>query len=176
MTILPHFPNVYRQSHYILVFRLILIEIILAGLYLVIRIPKTYLLSPSVSSSSSDFLNAAGFIYFLFLSLIELFLVVHTVLRWANEIYVVRGDSILHRRGIFTMKEDNITLQNMGSATIEQGILGKMLHYGTISVYSPVLKQEFKIENIPHPEQLVQTLYGQMESQSEKNSIIRKPS
>jgi len=165
---------IIRQSHIVLIARLIAIELLLAFIYLVVRIPKTIFLSPYFDASQNSLSNFFSLGYFMVLSFVELFLVLQVTLSWANEIYEIREDSILHRNGIFTLKEDVFTLRNLGSSTIQQGFFGKLLNYGTITLSSPVLKREYYLLNIHDPKKVVQSLEDNIEGQFDKQNIIRK--
>lgn len=110
------------------------------------------------------------------LSLIELVIVLKVTLGWANNVYEIRDDSIIHRQGIFTLKEDVYTLRNLGSATIQQGFWGKLLNYGTITLSSPILKHEFYLLDVHNPENVAQSFDNNIDDKTKKADTIRNRS
>ena len=152
---------------------LILLEIFLIFLYLIFRIPSTYFVSllnmPGVSSLEDVF----SFMYFIFLSIIELILITTIVLKWVNEEYEIRDDTIVHRKGVFSRTEENYSLRNLGNATISQSLLGRLFNFGTVKVYSPLLKQEYYISNVHNPKQILTSLEDDL-SEKGSETIIKR--
>jgi hypothetical protein len=166
---------VFRQSHIILVIKLLSIEILLVFLYLVIRIPKSLLLSPYLDSSQNTFLTIAGIVYFSLLSLFELILVLQVVLRWANEEYEIREGSIIHRHGIFRLKEETFTLRNLASCRVSQNFFGKLFNFGTVTLSNPLLKRDLYLLNVHDPKKIVSSLEDDLENQDVRGgTIIRR--
>lgn len=166
---------IIRHSHIVLVSKLFAIQILLVFLYLVVRLPKIALFS-RLDNSQNIVLNYISLGYFMVLSLIELILVLKVTLDWANNIYEIRDDSIIHRQGIFTLKEDVYTLRNLGSATLHQSFMGKLLNYGTITISSPILKHEFHLLNVHNPGKIVQSFKDNIGEKTKKADIIRNRS
>jgi len=164
---------IVRESHILLIIRLIGIELITLISYLIIRLPKTLLISTNLEISDKLWLNYVAILYFIILSLIKLILIVKVTLEWANNIYEIREDSIIHHRGILKIKEDIYTLRNLSSVVIEQNIWGKLFNYGTIILYSPIHKSNYHLNNIHNPKKIVNTFYDNIEDKK-TSEIIRK--
>jgi hypothetical protein len=144
-------------------------------LYLIIRIPKTLLLSPLLNLSQNNLLNLGGIIYFSLLSLFELFLVLQVVLNWANEEYEIREGSVIHRKGIFRLREEIFTLRNLASSRISQNFFGKLFNYGTITLSSPLLKQDVYLVNIHDPKKIITSLEDNLEDKNlQGGTILRR--
>lgn len=165
---------VFRQSHVFIIFRLIMLEILLVILYLVVRIPKTFFLRDFLNASQYETLNITGVLYFIALSLSEMFIVFYIVMEWANETYEIREDSIIHRKGVFKLNEEIYSLRNLGSATIQQGLMGKLFNYGTITINSPILKKEFYLYNVQDPKKVVGLFEDNIENEAGKSTLIVK--
>lgn len=165
---------VFRQSHVFIIFRLIMLEILLVILYLVVRIPKTFFLRDFLNASQYETLNITGVLYFIALSLSEMFIVFYIVMEWANETYEIREDSIIHRKGVFKLNEEIYSLRNLGSATIQQGLMGKLFNYGTITINSPILKKEFYLYNVQDPKKVVGLFEDNIENEAGKSTLILK--
>ena len=163
---------IFRQSHIILIFKLLFIEILLVFLYLVIRIPKSLLLSSYFDTSQNTFLNIAGIVYFSLLSLFELFLVLQVVLNWANEEYEIREGSVIHRKGIFRLKEEIFTLRNLASSRISQNFFGKIFNFGTITLSSPILKKDIYLVNVHNPKKIIISLEDDLESKNHQGGVV----
>jgi len=162
-----------HQSHVFLIIKLIAIEILTLFLYLFIRLPKTIIILPNLPIAENISLNYITIIYFIALSLIQLIFIVNITLEWANNIYEVRDDSIIHRQGIFNIKEDIYTLRSLSSVTIEQSIWGKLFNYGTIVLYSPIHKTNYYMINVHNPKKIADTFYDNLED-NKKSEIIRR--
>jgi len=162
-----------HQSYVFLIIKLAAVEILILFLYLLIRLPKTIFVLPNLTISENISLNYITIIYFVILSLIKLLFTVKITLEWAGNVYEIRDDSIIHRKGIFNVKEDIYTLRSLSSVTIEQSIWGKLFNYGTIILYSPIHKTNYYIVNVHDPKKITDTLHDNIEDK--KNSeIIRK--
>jgi len=162
-----------HQSHVFLIIKLIAIEILMLFLYLFIRLPKTLFILPNLELYENVSLSYITIIYFIILSFIKLIFILKITLEWINNVYEIRDDSIIHRQGIFNIKEDIYTLRNLSSVTIEQTILGKLFNYGTIILYSPIHKTNYYMINVHNPKKIADTFYDNLED-NKKSEIIRR--
>lgn len=167
----------FRKSHIVLIIRLIVLELILACVYLVMRIPKSIIFPSFSILSDNQLLNIIGVVYFIALSIIELIFVLQITLDWSSEQFEIREQSLVHRKGIFRPKQQTYTLRNLGSANIYQGLVGKMLNYGTITITSPILKNDIVLPDIHNPQRIVTSLEDNIEKSGVKEgSIIQRKS
>lgn len=166
--------KIYRKSHILLLGDLIILELLLIFLYLIFRFSSTFLLNIIGLSGLDDVNNFFGIIYFIILSLFELILISIVALRWASEEYEVRDDTIVHRKGVLKTTEENYSLRNLGNATISQGIIGRIFNFGTIKIYSPLLKQEYFITNVHNPKQILTTLEDDLSEKGKSETIIKR--
>lgn len=118
--------------------------------------------------------NILGVIYFIVLSSIELIFVLQIALGWANEEYEIREDSLVHRKGILTLKQVTYTLRNLGSAKINQGPLGKIFNFGTIIITSPILKGDIILSDIHNPSQVLSLFEDNINQSTVKDANIIK--
>lgn len=158
-----HESTFLRKSHIFLISRLIALEIILSIVYLLVRIPKSFIFSSGLSLSDNQFLSIVGVLYFITLSIIELILVLKVTLDWVNEEFEIREESLVHRRGIFHLTQETYTLRQLGSANIYQGFVGRILNYGTIVIASPILKKDVFLTDIHNPQQVIKLLEDNIE-------------
>ncbi len=81
-------------------------------------------------------------------------------LGWANEYYLIRTSSIVHHIGVFKVLEEEYSLRNIEALTMEQGFWQRVFNYGTIHFFSPVLKQEYYLNNINRPKEVRDLIDG----------------
>ena len=67
--------------------------------------------------------------------LIKIALTIYIVLAWLNEYYEVTNSLVRHKKGIFFVKKEQLSLADIQSITLHQGVLGKILNFGTICLY-----------------------------------------
>jgi uncharacterized membrane protein YdbT with pleckstrin-like domain len=158
----------------ILIGDLIILELFLIMFYLLFRLPFTYFFSGLSSFELENLGNLFGVLYYILLSLIELFLILLVTLRWTSEEYEIRNDTIVHRIGILKTMEETYSLRNLGNAAISQGVLGKIFNFGTIRIFSPLLKQEYFINNVHNPKQILESLEDDLSDRKNKGTIIRR--
>jgi hypothetical protein len=69
----------------------------------------------------------------------EIILTIYIVLEWVNEYFEISPHHIVHKRGVFFIKEDHYMLEHVGNVEVYQGIIGKYLNYGNIILYETSL-------------------------------------
>jgi uncharacterized membrane protein YdbT with pleckstrin-like domain len=67
-------------------------------------------------------------------SIIQFILISSLIIRWATQSFVISGHELIHRTGLFNIKETIHDLRNIRSVTIQQSLLGKLFHFGNINV------------------------------------------
>jgi uncharacterized membrane protein YdbT with pleckstrin-like domain len=165
---------IFRQSHFILAIRLLALEVVLFFLYLVVRIPKTLLVS---SLNSVDLVSAAnwiGILWFFLITIFELALAVMVIMQWASEEYEIKEGVIYHRRGIFQRDEDGYSLRDLGSATLSQSVMGRIFGFGTIRFFSPMLKHEFYLHNVHNPQEKLSSIENVLKEKNTGRIIPRR--
>jgi len=147
-----HQGKIIRKSLALLMLRIFLLQAMVIAVYLLIRFPKAYILLQLLGDPDYHHLNFwLGIIVFLAVIIAQTALLGIIILRWANEQYIVEEDTIIHTRGIFTQSDELYSLKTIEAASVEQSLLGRLLNYGTVRVYSPVLKKEYFLQEIPNP-------------------------
>ena len=153
--------RIIRRSLALLILRIFLLQLIVIAAYLLIRLPKTYILSQLLSEPDYHHLNFwLGIIVFLGIIITQTVLLAVVILRWANEYYVLGQDTIIHTQGVFTRHDEIYSLKTIEAASVQQTLLGKLLNFGTVKVYSPVLKKEYFLQEIPSPYELKDVIMG----------------
>lgn len=88
---------------------------------------------------------------FLLLTSVEIALVFWLALKWMGEQYLIGGEELIHRRGVMQISEESFSLKNVQAVSMTQSFLGRLFDFGTVKFFSPVLKQEYILADIPSP-------------------------
>lgn len=158
---------IFRQSKLILIYKLVILEAVMIGLYLVVRVPKI-VISTQLDSEILSSINYLSLIYFAILSSLEIVLVAYTTLSWSLEEYIIQNGTISHIYGVFKRYENTYSLKNISSVNVNQSFLSNLFNIGTIKVFSPVLKQDFYIENVDNPQKVADLIKEEVESPKDK--------
>jgi len=139
---------ILRQSYLLLFFRLGLILVLLFFLYIV------YALFALLLSKFGVFINPTTNSTILFIS-IAVFLLVALVIyiKWKNTYYTIKMESLDLTTGLFETVTRTLRLDTFAGITIEQGVLGKILNYGTIVLTYQAKEQSTEpLTFFPNPE------------------------
>lgn len=64
----------------------------------------------------------------------QLFLILNVSLAWANNLYFINGKHLIKRTGILNTEEDIYEFDTVRSVAVNQSWLGRIFHYGDISL------------------------------------------
>ena len=109
-----------RRSTLLLITRILLSEVFINSIYFFPRLLKVYL-NNMISSDSLFVLNQASIVLYLVVLFVQIVFITYIVLEWSNNTYLIRDNEIIHRRGVFNLKEDTYSLRNVEALTLEQG-------------------------------------------------------
>lgn len=85
----------------------------------------------------------------------SIYLVLSIVLKWVSIVYFVTDKYIMQREGVLSTKEKIYDLKNIKSVTVQQGLIGKLFHYGDIQISSHGLggkTENIYISDVSNPE------------------------
>lgn len=140
------FDNNYKvRSHVaVLIMKIVVAEIVLASV--------SFLLNSFMFSSAESNLDPKinFFIRFLFLG-VSLIIFIYLLLSWNYEYYIISPHSISSNSRIILRKTQNIDVPGIRSIIVNQGLFGRIFNYGTLTLESPLLKENFLIKNVPSP-------------------------
>ena len=121
-----------RQSIFFLLLKLLTVEILasigLIGFYIVILLPR---LMATINSAFYSYVVP----FFIVMVLLKIGVMIFIVIQWLEEYYEIDTKSIIHKQGLIFRREERFTLDHLGTITLQQGALGSLFHYGTISLY-----------------------------------------
>jgi membrane protein YdbS with pleckstrin-like domain len=94
----------------------------------------------------------------VFLFSIETVLVFYIFFRWHKEYLKVERNRIIERWGIIWRKERMILLKDIRSIDYRQGLLGRLVKYGTIKLKLKIKDKDIVLKYIPDPEKVRKTI------------------
>lgn len=160
-----------RQSISFLLMKFISIDILSALIFIAIF---AGIQSTDIVSNTDFPVISYTYVMLIILSLGALFLNVYVVLEWLNEYYEITPHAVFHKRGVFFKKEDRYTFQNIKMISIEQGVFGKMLNYGTIVMLDWRLQKYADLYLIHNPMKYLHILEEVLPNVDEQKSTIRE--
>lgn len=159
-----------RQSISILLLKLILLEIIAAVIFIIFR---TTLLSSQIANTF-PYVDLYASRFFLLGVVIKSILTIYVVLRWINEYYEIFPNLVTHKRGLIWIKKEQFSLEDIQSVKIEQGLIGKILNFGTLSLFDWKLKKHGFLYSIHNPMKYVKVIETLLPGIDEEKNIIRE--
>ncbi|MDP3941124.1 MAG: PH domain-containing protein [bacterium] len=99
-----------------------------------------------------------GLVGIIALTVIESLLTVFVVLGWVSEYYEISSYGIAHKSGVIFKKVDRYGMQNIKQILISQGFFGKMLNYGTLTVFDWRLDKCAEMYAIHNPRRYLRIL------------------
>jgi hypothetical protein len=148
----PASPLIIRKSIAVLVSKILALQLVVVLLYVLIRLSKYWFFGQFFADNDYHHLNFwLGIMVFLVLLLLQTIILVSLVLEWFFEYYDLRKDLIVHTKGVFRKKEDIYSLKTVEAGNVLQSFTGKIFKFGTVRIYSPVLKREYFLSDIPDP-------------------------
>lgn len=121
-----------RQSISILIAKLILIDILLAGLIVgtyFVLVQGDQLIS-GLSQNVFIFLPA-----FFGIGIFKILVSCYIILLWLNEYYEITPEYIIHKKGIIFRKQEQYRLDHVRGIDVEDSFLGEMLNFASITLY-----------------------------------------
>ncbi len=144
-----------RQSIFILLAKLVFADLVLAlvviGLYFIVVQCGDY--TRFASESTLIFLVTFGI-----MGIIKIALSAYIVLMWLNEYYEITPETVVHKSGIIFKKTEKYRLEEIREMDLQEGILGEMFQFGTITLYDPFLNKSLDMYLIHNPRRYARIL------------------
>jgi uncharacterized membrane protein YdbT with pleckstrin-like domain len=157
-----------RKHPMILLERLIFNELIFFLIYFALR--WAYYNFPYDSFSIIPDLEIYLFLSTLLIHIVNIFSAVWITLFWSSNYYIITPKDVTVRRGVFYTYEKAFSIDKAESVTYRQGFWGKVFNYGTVKVFSPALREDIFIRDIPSPEKFAELLRTHTDA---TNSLFR---
>jgi len=146
--------KIIKQSIWVLCLQLIGIELIILFLYLSLRTAVIFLDYTDISSPVILQLKISEAAIFIILSVIQAILIMTAVISWTNESFLIHKNTLTHKRGLVTLKEDVYYLNNIQDLQIRQGFLSRLFNFGSVKFFSPDIGRKITIMNVPNPKEI----------------------
>lgn len=161
---------IIRQSISFLLLKLVTLELIAAVLFTLLH---PVLFSQALANEFLYIKNLADWI-FLSAVIVKLYLTVYVVLAWINNFYEITPLLVRHRSGIVWVHKEQLSLDDIQSITVDQGILGKILNFGTLSLYDWKWRKDEFLYSIHSPTKYVKIIEELLPNLDEERHIIRE--
>jgi membrane protein YdbS with pleckstrin-like domain len=109
-----------------------------------------------------------------FLVLIKLFITVFLILQWLNEYYEISAEIIKYRRGIIFRRVDDYPIADIKYLEIQQGVFGRLLNFGTISLLNIRRVQYAQMYLIHNPMRYSQVIEELVPNLVERKKMLRR--
>lgn len=137
-----------RHTPVLLVLKILAAELLIALVSFGVRLVLIYL---DLNIAFFSFLSLYSIIIFL-LQLLNIYLILFNVFWWVGEYYILNPKEVIMKRGIANTISVTYELANLQSMTIEQSFVERILGYGHIHLFNPVLKEEVILSSIQNPQ------------------------
>ncbi|MEA1929306.1 MAG: putative DNA binding domain-containing protein [Patescibacteria group bacterium] len=124
----------------------ILVTLILFAISFITNYEQLFHRLPLIGSMRYD-------IFILFAaSLLQLVITISVFCRWYAENYELRDQELLHRRGLFFVKQNSLWLKDAQAVEYARGPMEKLLGLGTIVIYNNVYKRPVYLRSLENGE------------------------
>lgn len=137
-----------RISIVFLVLKMILLDILMSLIALAFF---GVISSGSLTDQVNSFLISNSAVYFLALAGVKLVFILYIVTQWLNEYYEITPAQVIYKKGAIWRKVDIHDFSLVRSIGIQQSFLGRILNYGTISIYDRGVYKYFFLNYIHNP-------------------------
>lgn len=137
-----------HQSIFFLLLKLLAVETIAA---IGIIAFHWFILSTHIFTSTPSSLQIFTIPFFITLVILKIFIMGYIIIEWLEEYYEISPREVIHRRGVLFKKEQRFTLKHLGKVTVEQNTLGRLFHYGSLTLYDWVTEKNIELYLIHNP-------------------------
>lgn len=109
----------------------------------------------------------------IILQAVNALVVVLLIINWLHGVYIITSQEVVVQGGLVAVGRTVFKAEKIESINVQQSLLGGLFNYGTITFYSPLLKEEVRIKNISDPIKYASALENTQIS-SEPPSIIAR--
>lgn len=158
-----------RKSPAILVIRIVTAEVITELMYSLFH----FALYNYVGQTETNIAMLSGLLN-IAMSVVAVCLFAIIVALWAAEGVLITKDELIYKYGVINERRRSYPYTNMQRIEVQQGILGKMLNFGTISVHLPVLSEDISFRDMSNPHDFADRLKGSIIKPSRQQYLIKR--
>jgi membrane protein YdbS with pleckstrin-like domain len=145
----------------------VLVTVLLAILYVAL-VPTNLISSIHLTTPANTLL------VFIVLTFGETILTIYIIMQWLSEYYEISPYAVTHKRGVLFKKADRYNMQNIKQMKVEQGVVGKLLNYGTVVLFDWRLSKYAELYAVHNPMRYTKILEKLLPFIDEQKSILRE--
>ena len=96
------------------------------------------------------------------------------VLEWLNEYYEITPKNIIYKRGLIFREIDRFSLDKVRAVGVQQGIFGKLINSGTVTLYDVRLNKYIDLFQIHNPMKYLHVLEDLIPNLEERKTVLRE--
>lgn len=146
----------FRRSTFLFVYNVFSTFVVFNSAGLALHILPLFL---QLEQNTYFLVNTIAVVIAVILYVIEFIIVLLITLHWANEYYEVTPGFIRHKYGYFYRKEEVFDCSQVQEITVNQTTIGRIFHFGTITVISPLLDHKIILQNIDDPVTIMRSIH-----------------
>jgi membrane protein YdbS with pleckstrin-like domain len=155
-----------RHSVFLLILNLITIEFLFDIFYFILKVLPIPL---KLSLSFQTQLWPIYFGIFGVLLIFKIILMVFAALQWVTSNYEIRKNEIRYKYGVFSHNEKIFMCTHTQEVRYTQNLLGRIFNFGSIEIYSPVIKERVYLASIPNPKRYVEVIKANIPDSNQTN-------
>ena len=160
-----------RTSIVLLLLRLVLLDLIGAAFVII------YFSTITGSFFSADIRSTVlslNFLFFLVMVIVKIGLTTFVVLEWLNEYYEITPKTVVHKRGVIFREIDRFSLDKVRAVSVQQGIFGKIINSGTLTLYDVRLNKYMDLFQIHNPMKYLHVFEDLIPNLEERKTVLRE--
>lgn len=158
-----------RPSISVLVAQLVLLDVLVAAVLI-----GGYLVILHFQNAISIVLKSYFGLFLLwFVFILQVGLTIYATLYWINDYYELTSDTLIHKKGLINRKIERYPLDNLTYLNVEQGFLGSLLNYGTLTFLSPRREKLLELYLIHNPNKYLEVLESLKPNFGEVEDVLR---
>ena len=106
--------------------------------------------------------------------IVKIGLTTFVVLEWLNEYYEITPKTVVHKRGVIFREIDRFSLDKVRAVSVQQGIFGKIINSGTLTLYDVRLNKYMDLFQIHNPMKYLHVFEDLIPNLEERKTVLRE--
>ncbi len=152
---------------------LLLVQLILLNILAALIITVGYIMLINSPVEAEIFRSLTGLVILWLVFTFEIFLTIYAALQWINDYYELNTHNIVHRKGLIFRKIEKHPMEKLSFLTVDQGILGKILNYGTITFLDARREKLLDLYSIHDPNKYLEVVESLKPNIDRSEAVLR---
>lgn len=153
-----YFSEPIRESIVILIIKVFLIMFLFSTAFFVIEL---FSLKLDLPESYHNTVTVFLFFGHVLKSFLEIYFVINIIMKWLGNTYYfnIENRELIKSEGLLSVREKTYDLKNLRSIELEQNLVGKLFHYGNITISTSAsggYNDKIYLKGIPNPEKNIE--------------------